>query len=108
VIALDIAAMVEEMGHLVVGTASRKDEAVAMARATRPGLVLADVRLGDADGGILAIRELGRSLLAPVVFVTGHPDLVMGDRSLDDAFLVTKPIDRDLLRTVIATALTRH
>lgn len=105
-IAMDIAQIVREMGHTVCGTAARKDEALAVARETRPGLVLADIQLKDGDTGVETVQELLKSVTVPVVFVTGFPEkLLTGDR-IEPTFLVTKPFDPETLKTAIGQALS--
>jgi DNA-directed RNA polymerase specialized sigma24 family protein/CheY-like chemotaxis protein len=106
VIAMDIAGIVESLGHEVVGVAGRQTEAVELARKHRPGLVLADVQLQDGDSGIVAVQEIMRSMDAPVIFVTGFPErLLTGDR-VEPAFIVTKPFDPETLKVAIVQALS--
>jgi CheY-like chemotaxis protein/DNA-directed RNA polymerase specialized sigma24 family protein len=106
VIAMDIAGIVESLGHEVVGVAGRQAEAVELARKHHPGLVLADVQLQDGDSGILTVQEIMRSMDAPVIFVTGFPErLLTGDR-LEPAFIVTKPFDPETLKVAIVQALS--
>ena len=52
IIALDLEAIVKELGHEVVGISATKDDAVEQAMAKNPGLILADVRLADGSSGI--------------------------------------------------------
>src|SRR5258705_13001626 len=68
IIALDLENLLVELGHKVVGSAATKDEAVAKARATKPGLVLADINLGEGGSGIDAVTEILRSFDIPVIF----------------------------------------
>jgi CheY-like chemotaxis protein len=106
VIAMDIAGIVESLGHEVVGVAARQVEAVELARQHQPGLVLADVQLQDGDSGILTVQEILRSMDAPVIFVTGFPErLLTGDR-VEPAFIVTKPFDPETLKVAIGQALS--
>lgn len=70
-IALDMAGLVEDLGHEVMGPAAEAETAIVIARNERPDIALVDIRLaGKADGGELAgwlYRDLGvRSL-----FVSG-------------------------------------
>ena len=65
----------------MVGTAASKDEAVAKARSQQPGLVLADINLGEGGSGIDAVTEILRSFDIPVIFVTAYPErLLTGER----------------------------
>ena len=106
VIAMDIAGIVESLGHEVIGVAGRQAEAVELARKHRPGLVLADVQLQDGDSGIVTVQEIMRSMDAPVIFVTGFPErLLTGDR-VEPAFIVTKPFDPETLKVAIVQALS--
>ena len=74
IIAMDLETLVESLGHTVVGNARTRDEAVSMARADRPGLVLADIRLGDG----LSLRVFDEVRPScPVIFTTAHDDYVM-------------------------------
>ncbi len=56
-IAMDLARIVEEMGHHLCGTASREKEAIELAERTRPNLVLADIQLKDGDSGISTVQD---------------------------------------------------
>ena len=106
VIAMDIAGIVESLGHEVIGVAGRQAEAVDLARKHRPGLVLADVQLQDGDSGIMTVQEIMLSMDAPVIFVTGFPErLLTGDR-VEPAFIVTKPFDPETLKVAIVQALS--
>jgi CheY-like chemotaxis protein len=106
VIAMDIAGIVESLGHEVIGVAGRQAEAVELARKHQPGLVLADVQLQDGDSGIVTVQEIMQSMDAPVIFVTGFPErLLTGDR-VEPAFIVTKPFDPETLKVAIVQALS--
>ena len=106
IIALDIAGIVTDMGHKVVGTAAREDDALAIAQATRPGLVLADIQLEDGDSGIDAVQAILRVINVPIVFVTAFPERLLTGERPEPTFLVTKPFDPDTLRVTIAQALS--
>jgi len=106
VIAMDIAEIVESLGHQVIGVAARQAEAVELARQHTPGLVLADVQLQDGDSGIATVHEILLGMDAPVIFVTGFPErLLTGDR-MEPAFVVTKPFDPETLKVAIGQALS--
>jgi DNA-directed RNA polymerase specialized sigma24 family protein len=105
-IAMDLARIVEEMGHRLCGTAARQQEAIDLAERTRPGLVLADIQLQNGDSGIQAVREILRRIDAPVIFVTGFPERLLTGEALEPAFVITKPFNPQTLKTAIAQALS--
>jgi CheY-like chemotaxis protein/DNA-directed RNA polymerase specialized sigma24 family protein len=106
VIAMDIAGIVESLGHDVVGVAGRKDEAVQLAKKHLPDLVLADVQLLDGDSGIVTVQEILKSMTAPVIFVTGFPERLLTGDGMEPAFIVTKPFDPETLKVTIGQALS--
>jgi CheY-like chemotaxis protein len=104
-IALDIASMVEQRGHTVVGIAATHKEAVELAAAKRPGLILADIQLADDSSGIAAVNEILEDHAVPTVFITAFPErLLTGDRR-EPVYLVTKPFDPETLDVTISQAL---
>ena len=108
IIALDLTRLARELGHDVVGVAATRSEAVALAQQTRPGLVLADVRLADGSSGMDAAADILRSFDLPVIFITAFPEhLLTGDRP-EPAFLITKPFREDTVKVLIGQALFFH
>jgi DNA-directed RNA polymerase specialized sigma24 family protein len=105
IIAFDIAGIVIEMGHRVIGTAATKSEAVAAAEVKRPGLILADIQLDDGSSGIDAVREILKVFDVPVIFVTAFPERLLTGEKTEPAFLVAKPFEPDVLKITIAQAL---
>jgi len=105
IIAFDIAGIVTEMGHRVVGTAATKSEAVAAARTSKPGLILADIQLDDGSTGIEAVKEILDAADVPVIFVTAFPERLLTGEKTEPAFLVAKPFEPDVLKITIAQAL---
>mgnify|MGYP001350223538 CR=1 FL=1 len=106
IIALNNAEIVREMGHKVIGTAARQAEALELARQTSPDLILADIQLAEGDSGIVAVQEILRNSRAPVIFVTGFPERLLTGKTLEPAFVITKPFEPDTLKTAIAHALS--
>lgn len=108
VIALHIAEIVREAGHEVIGIATRKSEAVALAAEHRPGLVLADIQLDDGSTGIEAAQEILQSLDVPVIFVTAFPERLLTGERMEPTYLVSKPFEPQTLVVTIAQALFHH
>lgn len=105
VIALDVADIVRNAGHEVVGIAATEKAAVELAKKHSPHLVLADIQLRGSDSGISAVKEIMRAVSVPVIFVTGYPERLLTGTQLEPAFVISKPFDPDLLRAAIAQAL---
>lgn len=104
-IAMDLEALVRDLGHEVMGIATTHTEAVAAARANRPTLVLADIQLADDSSGIDAVKDILAEFTVPVIFITAFPErLLTGDRP-EPAFLITKPFQRSSVKAAISQAL---
>ena len=106
VIAIDIAGIVRELGHTVVGIAGNEREAVSMARAKKPGLVLADINLGAGGSGMDAVGKILESIAVPVIFVTAFPERLLTGERPEPTYLVTKPFEPDTLKAAISQALS--
>jgi CheY-like chemotaxis protein len=108
VIAADIQALVEDLGHSVCGLASTRDEARAAAARSAPGLVLADIQLADGSSGIDAVKDILSGVSAPVIFITAFPERLLTGERPEPAFLITKPFDPATVRAAIGQALFFH
>ena len=104
-IALDIASMVEQRGHTVVGIAATHREAVELAADKHPGLILADIQLADDSSGIAAVNEILKGQSVPTVFITAFPERLLTGERPEPVFLVTKPFDPETLDVTISQAL---
>ena len=105
IIAMDIETIVRDLGHNVTGVAVTRDEAVAQARASRPGLVLADIQLADDSSGIDAVKDILAEFPVPVIFITAFPERLLTGERPEPTFLMTKPFQRATVKAQIAQAL---
>jgi DNA-directed RNA polymerase specialized sigma24 family protein/CheY-like chemotaxis protein len=104
-IAMDLEGLVETLGHRVLGVARTHAEAIALAKAKRPGLILADIQLADGSSGLDAVNELLRGFEVPVIFITAYPErFLTGDRP-EPAFLIAKPFQPATVSAVVSQAL---
>ncbi|WP_395020171.1 response regulator [Dongia sp.] len=73
-VAMQIEAALTEAGFALTGTAASGEEAIAIAAAVRPGLVLMDIRLAGRMDGVEAALELFRKQGIRCIFATAHHD----------------------------------
>ena len=105
IIAMDIETIVRDLGHDVTGVAVTRDEAVALAMETRPGLVLADIQLADDSSGIDAVKDILAEFEVPVIFITAFPERLLTGERPEPTFLITKPFQRSTVKAAISQAL---
>ena len=107
IIAMDLQLLVESAGHHVVGIAASEEEAVAIAERERPGLVLADVNLGQGGNGAAAAARILARHATPVIFVTAYPERLLTGLSVEPAFVIAKPFEPTTLAVATFQAVTR-
>ncbi len=107
IIAMDLQQLVESAGHEVVGLAASEEEAVAIAEAERPSLVLADVNLGQGGDGATAVARILKRYSTPVIFVTAYPERLLTGSQVEPAFVITKPFEPTTLAVATFQAVTR-
>jgi CheY-like chemotaxis protein len=106
IIALDLAGIVEDLGHRVTGVAQTADAAIDLAARERPDLVLADIQLADNSSGIDAVNEILRQFdELPVVFITAFPERYLTGERPEPAFLIAKPFSEEQVRSAVSQAI---
>lgn len=108
IIALDLENLVSELGHQVVGIAATRDEAVAKAKSESPGLVLADINLGEGGSGIDAVNEILTSFDIPVIFITAYPEKLLTGERPEPTYLIAKPFLPETVQATVGQALFFH
>lgn len=109
IFALDLRQTLEGLGYEVVAAASSQAEALELAVAHRPQLVLMDINLGAGGDGIAAAEEINRVIDVPIVFLTAYADdeiLRRAAHAVPYGYLV-KPVQQRELNAVVQMALAR-
>jgi CheY-like chemotaxis protein len=104
-IAIELEELVKSLGHRSIGVARTHAEAVKLASAKQPGLILADIQLADGSSGLEAVNELLRSFEAPVIFITAYPEHFLTGERPEPAFLISKPFQPAMVSAVASQAL---
>ena len=105
IIAMDLEALLESLGHRVIGIARTEKEAVHLAVAKRPALVLADIQLADGSSGVEAVRNILENISVPVIFITAFPERLLTGQHPEPTFLITKPFMPEMVKAVVSQAL---
>ena len=71
--------LLADAGHIVVGTAASKADAIAVADATKPDLVFLDIHLLDGPTGLHVAEHLRNADGTMVVFMTANARKVPDD-----------------------------
>ncbi|WP_343069879.1 response regulator [Jannaschia sp. Os4] len=106
IIAMDLEALVSDMGHRVTGIARTHAEAVKLAGEELPDLILADIQLADNSSGIEAVNEVMQDLgKRPVIFITAFPERLLSGERKEPAFLIPKPYTQEKVRSAVSQAM---
>ena len=79
--ALDMEWVVRKLGHEVIGPAATAEEAIRLAEAEMPDLVLMDIRLANGSDGVTAAIEIRRRFGITSLFVSAHGELATRQRA---------------------------
>ncbi len=104
-IALDIETLISDIGHTSAGIATTRDEALALAKSSRPDLILSDIQLADGSSGIDAVADISKVLNVPVIFITAYPERLLTGERAEPAFLITKPFQPSMVKAIVSQAL---
>lgn len=108
IIAADIEELVEDLGHKIDGIAATHSEAVKLADARKPGIVLADIQLADGSSGIDAVDDILETYDVPVIFITAFPERLLTGSKPEPAYLISKPFKPKNVKAAISQALFFH
>jgi DNA-binding LytR/AlgR family response regulator len=103
--AAHLQALVQSLGHEVTGIARTHRDALKLAHDRKPDLILSDIQLADGSSGVEAVNEILGELEAPVIFVTGHPEMLLTGAKPEPTFLIAKPFNAETVKAVIGQAL---
>src|SRR5690349_8124099 len=100
--------MLEEEGYEIAGEASDGEQAVELAWALKPDLVILDVKMPVLDG-ISAAEQIAAEQIAPVVILTAFSQRELVERARDAGAMayIVKPFTKADLVPAIEIAVSR-
>lgn len=107
IIARDIERQLIALGHRPMGMATSGEEAVALAAALQPQLVLMDIHLSGAMDGVEAALSIRARAPIPVIFLTAYTtdDVIDRAKLAEPSGYLIKPFEPVVLRTTIEIAM---
>jgi CheY-like chemotaxis protein len=111
IIALDIRAMLEDLGYMVSDIASTGEESIKKASKMKPDLVLMDIKLKGSLDGVSAGQEIYKQFQIPIVYLTAYSDQatlkrINNGNKRNPSKVINKPFDEGELQTVIDSTLS--
>lgn len=110
IVAEDLKRMIERLGYTVAGMAANGPDAIGRVEATRPNLVLMDIRIQGPMDGIDVAEHIYTHFDIPVSYLTAYADETTLERAkatLPFGYIL-KPFEERNLKTTIELALYRH
>lgn len=105
-IASDLEDIVTELGHLVIGTATTRDEAVKKLRNIPADVILSDIKLADDSSGIDAVNDLlSVHENVAVIFITAFAERLLTGLHPEPTFLIEKPFTKDQIAATLSQIL---
>jgi CheY-like chemotaxis protein len=98
----------EEMGLTVCDTAMTAIDAIRLAQAHRPKLVLMDMRLAGTMDGVDAALAIYQTVGSSVIFITGssEPETIARINLDHPRAILYKPVSEKLFRQTVAEVMT--
>jgi len=106
----DLLIRLEQNDFTVVGIAGTGSEALKITKATKPDIILMDIKLRGKMDGIEAANLISANYAVPVIFITAYVDNVHISNALQDTDaygFLHKPIDDHAMITMITITLKR-
>ena len=102
-IALDTKAMLEALGHTVVGIAVSAEQAIGLVEREQPDTILMDIRLIGQRDGIEAAEEIRSRFGLRSIFVTANTDLRTRQRAqaVNPLSFLEKPLTAHRLQAAL-------
>lgn len=107
-IAMHLQNLVEDLDHKVLGIATTRVEAMALAKQETPDLILADIRLADGSSGVEAVKDILDLFDIPAIFITAFPEQLLSGEGPEPTYLVTKPFLPETITATISQAMFFH
>ncbi len=104
-VALELEALLEDLGHSPVGIAADSAGAFALLE-NRPDIALVDLNLRDGPTGPEVGERLARDYGMTVLFMTANPRM-LGDGIAGTVGVLTKPCDPKAVEAAVNYALRR-
>ena len=110
IFALDLQRLLAVAGYEIVGTAHNGEDALAMAEANRPDIVLMDIRLQGKFDGVQTADLLNAHFDIPIIYLTSQVgDTTLRRSKVTEPFgYLFKPLDEKILFTTIEVAIHHH
>lgn len=109
VIRMDLRAMLEDLGHTVLGDAANGEDACHLVRSHRPDVVILDIMMPRMTG-LQAAARISEERLAPVVLLTAYNEAPMVDEATRAGVLayLVKPYRKQELAPALQIAMARY
>jgi len=110
IVAEDLSLMLSSLGYEVAGIAGSGEDAIVLAEAEKPDLILMDIMLSGKLDGISAADRIQTIRTTPVIYVTAYADEVLLARAkkTEPFGYIVKPFNEREIRSNIEIALYRH
>ncbi len=108
VIRMDLRAMLEDMGHVVVAEADNGEDACHLARSLKPSIAILDAMMPRRNG-LQAAATLSSERICPVVMLTAYSEAPLVEEATRAGVLayLVKPFRRDEIAPALQIALAR-
>lgn len=104
IITVVIETFLNKLGHTVVDSVSKGEDAIDVAQKTKPDLIISDIMLDGILNGIETVKEILKHIESDIIFMTSHPDPRYEREANGINYLefLHKPVTFDMLRNILS------
>jgi CheY-like chemotaxis protein len=106
IVARDLSDLLYRLGHIPVGHAGNASDAIRLAAAKNPDLILMDIQLPGSINGVAAAAEIARRHAAPLIYITANSNVFLnGEAEMVAPYIcVAKPFSEQAVQAAIEIA----
>ena len=103
IVARDLNDLLCRLGHAPVGHAANASDAIRLAAAESPDLILMDIQLAGSMNGVAVAAEIVRRRVAPIIYITANSHVFLNGQAQMVApyICIAKPFSEHAVQAAI-------
>ncbi|MDF1879871.1 response regulator [Sulfurimonas sp. MAG313] len=99
--------LLQELGHLVLGSFTNASDAIAFVKGNKPDFVFMDIDLQGQMDGIECAKILKMEFNIPSIFLTSHLEEQANSMGADALCFLPKPFNDELIKEAVSSAIRK-
>jgi CheY-like chemotaxis protein len=103
IVALDLSDVLCRLGHIPIGHTGNASDAIRLAAAEDPDLILMDIQLAGSMNGAAAATEIVRRRVVPIIYITANSHVFLNGQveMVSPYICIAKPFSEQSVQAAI-------